>query len=118
MKNSEKLTWQSSHVPLSVSVCSNVPEYQELKCFMSTGYPKEFITEFIRYLVSISTKRSSLLCEQYAPVFETLNRVAVSKRGQTHENQVAQILVDIQGAEGEDSGEEEDESWGIDLNDK
>ena len=26
LKNSEKLTWQSAHVPLSASVCSNVPE--------------------------------------------------------------------------------------------
>ena len=112
MKNSEKLTWQSSHGPLSVSVCSNVPEP---KCFMSNGYPKVFITEFIQYSVSISTKSFSLLCEQYAPVFETLNRVAVSKRGQNHENQLAQILVDIQGAEGEDSEEEEDESRDIDL---
>lgn len=36
-KNTEKLTWQSAHVPLSVSVCSNVPGYQEAKCFVSDG---------------------------------------------------------------------------------
>ena len=29
LKNTEKLTWQSAHVPLSVSVCSNVPGYEE-----------------------------------------------------------------------------------------
>ena len=28
LKNTEKLTWQSTHVPLSVSVWSNVPGYQ------------------------------------------------------------------------------------------
>ena len=28
LKNTDKLTWQSAHVPLSVSVCSNVPGYQ------------------------------------------------------------------------------------------
>ena len=79
LKNSEKLTWQSAHVPLSVSVCSNVPEYQEPKCFVSSGDAKEFITEFIQYLVSISTKSSSLLQENYAPVFEALNNAAVAK---------------------------------------
>ena len=73
LKNSEKLNWQPAHVPLSVSVCSNVPEYEEPKCFVSGGDPKEFITEFIQYLVSISTKSSSLLQENYAPVFEALN---------------------------------------------
>ena len=62
LKSTEKLNWQSAHVPLSVSVCSNVPDYQEPKCFVSNGDPKEFIEEFIQYLVSISTKSSSLLC--------------------------------------------------------
>ena len=77
------------HVPLSVSVYTNVPEYQEPKCFVSNGDPKEMITEFIEYLVSISTKSSSLLQEQYAPVFEALNHAAVSSRGETHEDQLA-----------------------------
>ena len=27
LKNTDKLNWQSSHVPLTVSVCSNVPGY-------------------------------------------------------------------------------------------
>ena len=58
--------------PLSVSVCSNMPKYQEPKCFVSRGDPKEFIAEFIQYLVSVSTKSSSLLQEQYADLFEAL----------------------------------------------
>lgn len=118
LANTDKLTWQSAHVPLSVSVCSDVPQYQEPKCFVSNGDPGQFITEFIQYLVSISTKSSSLLREQYAPVFEATNHAAVPSRGETHEDQLAQILVDIheegQQAEDEDS-EEEDESRGIDL---
>ena len=48
LKNSEKLNLQSSHVPLSVSVCSSMPEYQEPKCFVSSGDPKVFITEFLQ----------------------------------------------------------------------
>ena len=35
----QKLNWQSSHVPLSESVCSNVPGYEEQKCFMSNSDP-------------------------------------------------------------------------------
>ena len=126
LKNSEKLTWQSAHVPLSVSVCSNVPEYQEPKCFVSNGDPKEFIEEFIQYLVSISTKSSSLLQQQFAEVFEALNNAAVFNRGETHEDQLAQMLVNMQeGNEESGSGENEseqetgedseDESRGIDL---
>ena len=53
-------------------------------------------------------KSSSLLQEQYAPVLEVLNHAAVFSRGETHEDQLAQILVDIQEAEDEDSEEEDD----------
>ena len=121
LRNTEKLNWQSAHVPLSVSVCRNVPEFQEPKCFVSSSDPKEFI----QYLVSISTKSSSLLQERYAPVFEALNNAAVFNRGETHEDQLAQMLVDMQdGNEESGSGENEsddvesdseDESRGIDL---
>ena len=46
-------------------------------------------------------------------MFEALNHAAVSNRGQTHEDQLVQILVDIQeeGEQDEDEDhEEEDES--------
>ena len=110
LKNSEKLNWQSAHVPLSVSVCSNVPEYQEPKCFVSNGDPKEFIEEFIQYLVSISTKSSSLLQDQFAEVFEVLNNTAVFNRGETNEDRLAQTLVDMQEGNVEaGSGENESE---------
>ncbi|CAH3135999.1 unnamed protein product [Porites lobata] len=64
LKNTDKLNWQSSHVPLTVSVCSNVPGYQARKCFVSNGGPNEFISEFVQYLTKISLKSSSLLREQ------------------------------------------------------
>ncbi|CAH3017889.1 unnamed protein product, partial [Porites evermanni] len=35
LNNTEKLTWDAKHIPLSVSVCSNVPDYDQPK--------KEFI---------------------------------------------------------------------------
>ena len=89
LKNTEKLTWQTSHVPLSVSVCSNVPDYQALNCFVSNGDPKQMLQDFVQYLTEISTKSSSLLREQYATVFEALkgskiyclerNRPAIAK---------------------------------------
>ena len=103
-----------------------MPEYQEPKCFVSSGDPKEFIEEFIQYLVSISTKSSSLLQEQFAEVFEALNNAAVFSRGETHEDQLAQMLADMQdgneeSGSGENEGDQEtgedseDESRGIDL---
>ena len=40
LKNTDKLNWQSGHVPLSASVRGKVPDYQASKCFVSNGDPK------------------------------------------------------------------------------
>ena len=63
LKNADKLNWQSSHLPLSVSVCSNVPRYQAPQFFVSNGDPNAFISELIQYLTKISLKSYSLLCD-------------------------------------------------------
>ena len=109
---------------MSVSVCSNVPDYDQPKCFVSNGDPGQFITEFIQYLVSVSTKSASILREQFSPVFEALKQVA--NRDDSTEDQLAQILVDIQEGsqnnnkveseeEEENEEESEDDRRGIDL---
>ena len=55
-------------------------------------------------------KKFSLLQEHYAPVFEALNHAAVSSCGETHGDQLAQMLVDMQeGNEESGSGENESE---------
>ena len=41
-------------MPLSVSVCSNVPGYEELKCFVSEGDSDLPLEEFVQYLTMIS----------------------------------------------------------------
>ena len=123
LKKTDKLNWESAHVPLSVIVCSNVPGYETPECFVSNGDPSVFITKFVQYLISISTKSYSLLCDQFAPVFEALKQESVPSRGVTEDDQLAQILVDIQeesqqaeSEENENSQEEsEDDSRGIDL---
>ena len=118
LTNTNKLNWESTHVPLSVSVCRNVPGYETPKCFVPNGDPSVFITEFVRYLISISTKHSllhSLLCDQFAPVFEALKEESVPSRGVTEDDQLAQILVDIQGEDENSEEESDDDSRGIDL---
>ena len=85
-------------------MCSNVPEYRDPNFLVSNRNRKEFIREFIQYLNSIRTKSSSLLCKQYAPVFEALNHADISSRGEAQEDQLGQILVDVQeeGQQAED----------------
>ena len=118
LKNTKKLTWQTSHVPLSVSVCSNVPGYQAPNCFVSNGDPKQTLEDFVQYLTEISTMSSSLLREQYATVFEALKTARDPEKRETDEDRLAPMLVELQeGNEQEtETGEEsKDERRGIDL---
>ena len=121
LKNTDKLNWESAHEPLSVSVCSSVPDYEELKCFVSDGDSDLLPEEFVQYLTTISSKSSSLLCQQYVEVFEALKRESVPSRGITEDDLLAQILVHIQegnveSGEDENSEEEsEDQSRDTDL---
>ena len=75
-RNTAKLTWEAEHVPLSVSVCSNVPG----KCFLSSDSAKEMIKQFVEYLVQISQESYVLLLDRFSDVFEQINqRIANSE---------------------------------------
>ena len=100
----------------SVSVRSNVPGYHTPKCFVTDGDPNGLISEFIQYLVSISTKSSS--------VFEAFKTARGPKSRESHEDRLAQILVNIQedqqteseqDGKSEEGEETEDQSRDIDL---
>ena len=88
---------------------------------LSEGDSDLLLEEFVQYLTTISSKSSSLLCQQYAEVFEALKQESVPSRGVTDDDQLAQILVHIQegnveSGEDENSEEEsEDQSRDIDL---
>ena len=84
------------------------------------------LEEFVQYLTTISTKSSSLLRQRYAEVFEALETARGPNSSESHEDRLAQILVDIQegsqnynevDSEEEEHSEEEneDDSRGIDL---
>ena len=56
LTNTDKLNWESAHEPLSVSVCSSVPDYEELKCFVSDGDSNLLLEEFVQYLTTPAPK--------------------------------------------------------------
>ena len=103
-----------------MSVCSNVPGYITPKCFVSEGDSDLLLKEFVQYLTTISTKSSSLLRQRYAEVFEALETARGPNNSESHEDRLAQILVDIQEGsqnynEVDSEEESEDQSSDIDL---
>ena len=71
-EGADKLEWKAKHVPLSVSVCSNVPGYEEPKCFITEGDSYKLVEKMMVYLEEIGDTAYNLLLERYEPVFEQL----------------------------------------------
>ena len=74
LHNTEKLTWNSKHIPLSVSVCSNVPDYDQPKCFASDGDSKRLVKEMLDYLVKISEESCHLMKQELNFLFEAIDQ--------------------------------------------
>lgn len=71
--DTEKLQWQAKHVPISVSVCSNVPEYDLPHCFVSKGDCKQLVQDMVDYLIKISEQSYRLMEEEFAEVFQSID---------------------------------------------
>ena len=74
LNNTEKLTWNSKHIPLSVSVCSNVPHYDQPNCFVSDGDSKQLVKEMLDYLVKISEESCRLMKQDFNFLFEAIDQ--------------------------------------------
>ena len=74
LNDTEKLTWNAKHVPLSVSVCSNVPDYDQPKCFVSDGDSKQLVKEMLEHLVKISEQSYDLLKKEFNFLFEAIDQ--------------------------------------------
>ena len=69
---SDKTSFTARHVPLSVSIASNVPSFTEPVCFVTEGNPQDLIDRMIDYLEQISKHSYHLLRDQFQSVFDAL----------------------------------------------
>ncbi len=72
--NSDKVTWEAKHVPLSVSVCSNVPGYQDPVCYVTEGDSQELVNKMLARLKVIADEAYTLLRKKFEAVFLQLDR--------------------------------------------
>lgn len=64
--------YTSRHVPLSVSVASNVPSYEEPRCFVTTGDSYDLLDRMISFLEEISDHSYRLLREEFRDAYDDL----------------------------------------------
>ncbi|KAK3741920.1 hypothetical protein QZH41_001681 [Actinostola sp. cb2023] len=105
-ENSKKLKWENMHVPLSFSICSNVPGYQEPKCSITNGDSHELLKEFNNYLLKISEESYRLLLNDFETIFTAIDEQIgdpMETDGEDNIQELAELLVNLQ--EGRESDE-------------
>ena len=107
LNNTKKLTWDAKHIPLSVSVCSNVPDYDQPKFFRSDGDSKQLTKEMVEYLVKISQKSYGLLKDEFSSLFEAIAQKLEDLKQKSHTGEVTREN-NIEDSVQEDSDEEGD----------
>ena len=70
--NSDKLQWSARHVPLSVSVASNVPGYEPAQCYVTDGDSDKLVADMMDHLTATSDAAYESLLPLYADVLEEL----------------------------------------------
>ncbi len=102
LDDTEKLTWRAKHIPLSVSVCSNVPFYSQPKCFVSNGDSKHLIKDMVEYLVDISKESYRLMKAEFQSIYEAIDH----KLGKEKESSQTQSEANVEENGEEDEGED------------
>ena len=69
---SDKVQWSARHVPLSVSVASNVPGYEPAQCYVTDGDSDKLVADMMDHLTAISDAAYESLLSLYADVLEEL----------------------------------------------
>ena len=71
-ENGPKINYEQVLVPASVSVCSDVPGYEEPKCFISEGDPRKMIIDMYSYMLQIADCSYEILRESYRDILDKL----------------------------------------------
>ena len=66
------LQWSARHVPLSVSVASNVPGHEDAQCYITNGDSDKLVAEMMAGLVATSDAAYDLLKPSYGSVLNEL----------------------------------------------
>ena len=66
------LQWSARHVPLSVSMASNVPGYEPAQCYVTDGDSDKLVEEMMVHLTAISDSAYDSLLPSYESVLDKL----------------------------------------------
>ena len=70
--DSDRVQWIARHVPLSVSVASNVPGHEDAQCYITNGDSDKLVADMMSHLHAVSDAAYESLLPLYADVLEEL----------------------------------------------
>ena len=70
--DSDRVQWIARHVPLSVSLASNVPGYEPAQCYITDGGSDKLVADMMAGLVATSDAAYDLLKPSYGSVLNEL----------------------------------------------
>ena len=73
--NTPKLTFNADHVLMSISVCSNIPGFEQPLCMISNGDTDELVEKFVIYLDHLSSVAAKILLEEIQPFLSDLRNM-------------------------------------------
>ena len=71
--NTDHVEWIACHVPLSVSVASNVPGYEPAQCYITDGDSDKLVADMMVHLTAISDTAYDSLLPSYVDVLADLD---------------------------------------------
>ena len=71
--NTDHVEWIASHVPLSVSMASNVPGYEPAQCYITDVDSDKLVEEMMKNLIAISDAAYYSLLPSYVDVLADLD---------------------------------------------
>ena len=70
--SSNKFYWKAKHIPLSVSICSNVPGFVEPQCFVTEGSAEHLVGQMLDYMHTIQKTAAALIADQHQYYYNEL----------------------------------------------
>ena len=71
--NTDHVQWIARHVPLSVSVASNVPGHEDAQCYITNGDSNKLVADMMVHLTAISDTAYDSLLPSYVDVLADLD---------------------------------------------
>ena len=65
--------FRSAHVPLSYSICSNIPGHTDVVHTLSDGCPQKLVDSMVEHQLTHQTKASELMRQKFSAVIEKYN---------------------------------------------